>query len=77
MPGQVLAPVVGAFGEMSSGMYGLADVVAAAMTEDDLQFFKGLARKIRGTFRQRVLRDWGHAAPRMGPASPRTPAGPY
>mgnify|MGYP000618843131 CR=1 FL=1 len=31
-PGQVLAPVVGAFGEMSSDMYGLADVIAAAMT---------------------------------------------
>ena len=61
-PGQVLAPVVGAFGEMSSDMYGLADVIAAAMTEDHLQFLKGSAKEIRGMFRQRVLRDWGHAA---------------
>ena len=60
--GQVLAPVVRAFGEMSSEMYGLADVIAAAMTEDHLQFFKGSAKEIRGMFRQRVLRDWGHAA---------------
>ena len=61
-PGQVLAPVVGAFGEMSSDMYGLADVIAAAMTADHLQFLKGSAKEIRGMFRQRVLRDWGHAA---------------
>ena len=61
-PGQALAPVVGAFGEMSSDMYGLADVIAAAMTEDHLQFLKGSAKEIRGMFRQRVLRDWGHAA---------------
>ena len=32
------------------------------MTEDHLQFLKGLAKEIRGMFRQRVLRDWGHAA---------------
>ena len=37
-PGQVLATVVGAFGEMPSDMYGLADVIAASMTEDHLQF---------------------------------------
>ena len=47
-PGQVLAPVVGAFGEMSSDMYGLADVIAAAMTEDHPQCFKSLAKEIRG-----------------------------
>ena len=61
-PGQVLAPVVGAFGEMSSDMYGLADVIAAAMTEDHLQFLKGSAKEIRSMFCQRVQRDWGHAA---------------
>ena len=32
------------------------------MTEDHLQFLKGSAKEIRGMFRQRVLRDWGHAA---------------
>ena len=47
---------------MSSDMYGLADVIAAAMTADHLQFLKGSAKEIRGMFRQRVLRDWGHAA---------------
>ena len=61
-PGQVLAPEVGAFGEMSSDMYGLADVISAAMTEDHLQFLEGSAKEICGMFRQRVLRDWGHAA---------------
>ena len=43
-------------------MCGLADVIAAAMTEDHLQFLKGSVKEIRGMFRQRVLRDWGHAA---------------
>ena len=47
---------------MSSDMYGLADVIAAAMTVDHLQFLKGSAKEIRGIFFQRVLRDWGHAA---------------
>ena len=47
---------------MSSDMYGLADVIAAAMTADHLQFLKGSAKEIRGMFRKRVLRDWGHAA---------------
>jgi hypothetical protein len=61
-PGQVLAPVVGAFGEMSSDMYALADVIAAAKTADHLQFFKGSAKEFRGMFRQQVIRDWGHAA---------------
>ena len=59
-PRKVLAPVVGAFGEMSSDMYSLADVIASAMTEDHLQFFKGSAKEICGMFRQRVLQDWGH-----------------
>ena len=51
-PGQVLAPVVGAFGEMSSDMYALADVIAAAKTADHLQFFKDSAKEFRGMFRQ-------------------------
>ena len=61
-PGRVLAPVVGAFAEMSSDMYALADVIAATMTADHLQFFNASAKQTRGMFRERVLRDWGHAA---------------
>ena len=61
-PEQVPAPVVGAFGEMPSDMYALADVIAAAKTADHLQFFKGSEKKFRGMFRQRLIRDWGHAA---------------
>ena len=61
-PGRVLAPVVGAFAEMSSDMYALADVISAAMTADHLQFFNAPAKQTRGMFRERLLRDWGHAA---------------
>ena len=56
-PGQVLAPVVGAFGEISSGMYAFADVIAAAKTSDHLQFFNGSAEEFHGLFRQWLIRD--------------------
>ena len=61
-PAQLLDPVVGAFGKMSSDMYALADVIAAAKTADHLQFFKGSAKEFRGMIRRRLIRDWGHAA---------------
>ena len=57
-PGRVLAPVVGAFGEMSSDIHALVDVIAAAKTADHLQFFKGSAKEFSGMFRQQVIRDY-------------------
>ena len=47
---------------MSPDMYALADVIAATMTADHLQFFNVSAKQTRGMFRERFLRDWGHAA---------------
>ena len=63
-PGRVLAPVVGAFADMSSDVSTLAGTIAVAMTADHLQYFEAGAKEVRGMYLHRIHRAWGHAAHR-------------
>ena len=56
----VLGPIVGAFGEISSHVDGLADVIAAALTAEHLSYYGDRGSKTVKAYYRRVLyRAWG------------------
>ena len=63
--GVVLGPIVGAFGEMSSHVDLLADVIADALTADHPSYYGGRGSKTAKAYYRRVLyRAWGLTAHR-------------
>jgi hypothetical protein len=60
--GRVVAPVVGAFGEMSSDAYAIADLVASLLAAEHSSFFNEKASEAKGMFLQRIYRSWGLTA---------------
>ena len=48
--GKVLAPVVGAFAEMSSDVHILTDLIASAQAADHCAYFAALPSEIKGMF---------------------------
>ena len=63
--GVVLGPIVGAFGEMSSHVDRLADVIADALTAEHLSYCGDRGSKTVKAYYRRVLyRAWGLTAHR-------------
>ena len=62
--GRVLAPVVGAFAEMSSDVGLLADLVASAQAADHCEYFDGPPSGVKGMFLARTRRGLGLTAHR-------------
>lgn len=62
--GKVLAPVVGAFAEMSSDVHLLADLIASAQAADHCEYFDTLPSEIKGMFLLRTRRNLGLTAHR-------------
>jgi hypothetical protein len=62
--GEVLAPVIGAFAEMSGDVHILADFVASAQAELYCARFDEEPKVAKGVFKQRLYREWGHTAHR-------------
>ena len=60
----MLVPVVGAFAEMSPDTELIADLIAAALAAEHVQFYSESAKQAKGIFKQRVRRAWGHTAHR-------------
>ena len=62
--GKVLAPVVGAFAEMSSDVHLLTDLIASAQAADHCEYFAALPSEIKGMFLTRARRSLGLTAHR-------------
>ena len=60
--GVVLGPIVGAFGEMSSHVDLLADVIADALTAEHLSYYgDGGSKTVMAYYRRVLYRAWGLA----------------
>jgi hypothetical protein len=62
--GRVLAPVVGAFAEMSSDVGLLTDLVASALAADHCEYYEGPPSAVKGMFLTRTRRSLGLTAHR-------------
>ena len=62
--GKVLAPVVGAFAEMSSDVHLLTDLIASAQAADHCEDIAALPSEIKGMFLIRARRGFGLTAHR-------------
>ena len=60
--GRVIIPVVGAFGEMSSDVYAIIDLVASMLTHEHLSYYSEHPFAIRGMFQQNICRSLGLSA---------------
>jgi hypothetical protein len=60
--GQVVAPVVGAFAEMSSHVYAIADLIASLLAAEHCSYFARSHVEAKGVFQQRLFRSWGLGA---------------
>ena len=60
----MLAPVVGAFAEMSSDVHLLTDLIASAQAADHCEYFAALPSEIKGIFLIRARRGLGLTAHR-------------
>ena len=65
--GKVIIPVVGAFGEMSSDVYAIIDLVASILTHEHLSYYSEHPSAIKGMFQQNIYRSLGLSA-HLGPA---------
>ena len=54
--GKVIIPVVGAFGEMSSDVYAIIDLVASMLTHEHLSYYSEHPAAIKGMFQQSIFR---------------------
>jgi hypothetical protein len=57
--GRVVIPVVGAFGEMSSDVYAIIDLVASMLTHKHLSYYSEHPSAIKGMFQQCIYRSLG------------------
>jgi len=60
--GRVIIPVVGAFGEMSSDVYAIIDLVASMLTHEHLSYYSEHPAAIKGMFQQSIYRSLGLSA---------------
>ena len=60
--GRVIAPVVGAFAEMSPDIYAIPDLIASVLAADHCSFFNDKPAAAKGMFTQRLYRYFGLAA---------------
>jgi hypothetical protein len=60
--GRVIIPVVGAFGEMSSDVYSIVDLVASVLTHEHLSHFTEDPAAVKGMFQQRIYQSLGLSA---------------
>ena len=60
--GRVIAPVVGAFAEMSPDTYAIADLISSALANEHCSFFTDKPSEAKGMFAQRLYRSLGLAA---------------
>jgi len=59
--GRVIVPVVGAFGEMSSDVYAIIDLVASILAHEHLSYYNEHPSAIKGMFQQSIYRSLGGA----------------
>ena len=63
--GKVVGPVMGAFGEMSSDVHAIADVVAEELALEHCTFYADKTQKmVKGFFLNQIYRSWGLTAHR-------------
>ena len=55
--GRVIIPVVGAFGELSSDVYAISDLVASMLTHEHLSYYSEHPFAIKGMFQQNIYRS--------------------
>ena len=60
--GRVIIPVVGAFGEMSSDVYSIVDLVASVLTHEHLSHYTEDPAAVKGMFQQRIYQSLGLSA---------------
>jgi len=60
--GRVIIPVVGAFGEMSSDVYAIIDLVASVLTHEHLSYYSEHPAAIKGMFQQSMYKSFGLTA---------------
>jgi hypothetical protein len=60
--GRVIAPVVGAFAEMSRDTYAIADLISSVLANEHCSLFANKPSEVKGMFTQRLYRSLGLAA---------------
>ena len=60
--GRVIAPVVGAFAEMSPDTYAIAGLISSVLANEHCSFFADKPSEAKGMFTQRLYRHLGLAA---------------
>ena len=60
--GRVIAPVVGAFAEISPDTYAIADLISSVLANEHCSFFADKPSEAKGMFTQRLFRSLGLAA---------------
>ena len=60
--GRVIAPVVGAFAEMSPDTYAIADLISSVLADEHCSFFADKPSEAKSMFTQRLYRSLGLAA---------------
>ena len=58
----MIAPVVGAFAEMSPDTYAIADLISSVLANEHCSFFTDKPSEAKGMFTQRLYRSLGLAA---------------
>jgi hypothetical protein len=62
--GRVLGPVIGAFGEASSDLHDLRDLIAIEQATSHMDFYRCTAAQGRQLFQHQINRKWGHSIAR-------------
>lgn len=60
--GRVVAPVIGAFGEVSSDTYAISDLVASALAAEHCSYFADQPSSVKAMFTERLYRSVGLTA---------------
>ena len=63
--GQVLVFVMGAFAEMSEDVSRIRDIIAHELARTHVSYHNDDAKRIKGMYRQRIQKAWGHTAHRV------------
>ena len=56
--------MVGAFAEMSEDVSRICDIIAHDLARTYVSYYNGDAKRIKGMYRQRIQKAWGHKAHR-------------
>jgi len=62
--GRVLVFVMGAFAEMSEDVSRICGIIAHDLARTNVLYYNDDAKRIKGMFRQRIQKAWGHTAHR-------------